>query len=585
MRRFALLCTATLVFMFLFNSCSYKVQNSILGMNGESFLALNKSAVKAKADGKRKQFLCYGFTTNQKVHLKNTIYKNGGASVSLVIKFNAKGKAKNPSYPYALGFLFDEDMDDTLNPDGRLLKRPLLQGDFLECIGDTFRLSYSISTTQDIPDGFFVYGTKSFSISEFRIGEAKIGWDNSGDVPLYACGASGGTVDWDFSKVDFSDAESVFPMSNSPKKVMPRIDIGLIPLEENGTYRKQTTVLLDANGEEIGIKLQKKQTAASIQTSGLRRKLSQISFKDHGELVNSMLLRGNSPVLAMNKFSRILVPFKTDLGLIMDWPKSNWRTEDYELFEWEQFPGVLFFDFADYKIQNQFFTRLAYFVEKAGYKGTLVSDNFVENKHGYNAHDYKADSLAAFFTLAELEEFPLNERENLLREILETNKVIVRKADGTYSAGKGAVVSFSRESPRYLRYTFLAHESWHGIYFTDEDFRNVVSACYNMFDPQSMEFLKKFWETQPGLGYDRSDEYLMQNEFMAYIMQQSYANIQPYFLQVAGRGSVNRIQKEGAEYIRSTNAQAFVDAGELLNTYVFDRWGLACGRVSMMIRD
>ena len=106
-----------------------------------------------------------------------------------------------------------------------------------------------------------------------------------------------------------------------------------------------------------------------------------------------------------------------------------------------------------------------------------------------------------------------------------------------------------------------------------------------MFDPDSMEFLKTFWETQPGLGYDRSDEYLMQNEFMAYIMQQSFSNIAPYFLQVAGRGSVNRIQKEGAAYIRNTGAQAFVDAGQILNDYAFEQWGLACGRVSLMIRE
>lgn len=76
----------------------------------------------------------------------------------------------------------------------------------------------------------------------------------------------------------------------------------------------------------------------------------------------------------------------------------------------------------------------------------------------------------------------------------------------------------------------------------------------------------------------------MQNEFMAYIMQQSFSNVRNYFIQVAGRGSVNRIQPESAEYIRSTNAQAFVDAAEILNSYAFDNWGLACGRVALIQR-
>ena len=113
----------------------------------------------------------------------------------------------------------------------------------------------------------------------------------------------------------------------------------------------------------------------------------------------------------------------------------------------------------------------------------------------------------------------------------------------------------------------------------------MVSVLYSMFDPESMEFLKTFWETQPGLGYDISDEYLMQNEFMAYIMQQTLPNVMPYFIQIAGRGSVNRIQKEGANYIRETKAQAFGESGEILNDYAFDRWGLACGRVHLMQRN
>ncbi|MCQ2240359.1 hypothetical protein [Treponema sp.] len=571
--------------LFIFTSCTYKVQPSVLALNGENFSALNRSAVKSKADGKKNKFLCYGFSKNQIAHFKNAVYKYSGASLSIQIDFDTKSKNKLSEYPYALGFLYEEDKALIGNDEIKLLNRPLFKGDYLDCQKGKFKISYSVSTTQDIPCGFFVYTTKSATVSEFRISEAKIGWDNSADIPLFACGAEGGRVIWNFSSADLSSAKNIFPSENAVKKVMPKIEVGLFPLEDNGTWKKQTAVGLEINGEKIDVRLQKNQKSVLIQTAALRKGYSEIHAIDHPELVSSMMIKANSPNLVKNNFSKVLVPIKTDLGLVMDWPQDNWRIDDYELYEWYQFPNVLFFDFADYKIQNQFFTRLAYFVEKAGYKGTLVGNDFVENKHGYNAHDYKPEDLAAFFTTVELQEFPINDREHLLREILETNKIIIRNDDGTYSPGKGAVISFSRESPRYLRYTFLAHESWHGIYFIDDDFRNVVSACYNMFDSDSMEFLKTFWETQPGLGYDRSDEYLMQNEFMAYIMQQTFPNIAPYFLQVAGRGSVNRIQPEGAEYIRNTKAQAFVDAGEVLNDYAFEKWGLACGRVSLIIRD
>lgn len=569
----------------LFAACGYKPQDSYIGMNGESFIALNKNAVKSVANGKKNQFLFYGFTGNQKAHLKNTVYMNSGAAVSVLVEFDAKEKNREERYPFSFGFIYDEDLESIRKPDSRFLLRTSINGNFLECQKNKFRLSISLSSSQDMPCGFFVYGTKRFKVLEASITDPKIGWDNSTEIPHFAFGANGGNVVWNFTEADFSDAATVFPQKNSVKKIMPKIQIGLVPVSDNGEWKKQLCTSFDFNGEKIRLRLQKEQDSAMIQASSLAKPYGKISVKEHQELVTSIMLRANSSSLSVEKFGKVLAPLGTDLGLIMDWPQENWRCRDYELFEWDQFPGVLFFDFADYKIQNQFFTRLAYFVEKAGYRGTLVSDDFVENKRGYNAHDYRAEDLAAFFTLAEVEEFPLNERENLLREILVANKVIAANKDGTYSALKGAVVSFSRESPRYLRYTFLAHESWHGIYFIDEDFRNVVATCYSMFDSESMKFLKTFWETQPGLGYDRRDEYLMQNEFMAYIMQQSYANIQPYFLQVAGRGSVNRIQKEGAAYIRNTKAQAFVDAGEVLNTYAFDKWALACGRVSLIERD
>lgn len=565
-------------------SCTYKVQPSELALNGEGFKALNKSSVKSKIDGNRNQFLCYGFSANQMAHFKNAVYKNSGASLSILISFNSKQKNKKAEYPYALGFLYKEDLPLEPKNEHKLLNRLLFKGDYLECQKDKVRLSYSVSSVQEIPCGFFVYSTKGAAVSEVRIDHAKTGWDNSTDIPLFACGAQGGNVIWNFSSADLSSARKMFPEKNSLNKVMPVIEIGLFPLEDVGTLKKQTQVELTADGEAISIRLQKNQDKTIIQSAALRKGYDEIQLTGHPELVSSIMIKANSPSIAKNKFSKVLMPLKTDLGLVMDWPQENWRTADYELYEWNQFPGVLFLDFANYKIQNQFFTRLAYFAEKAGYKGTLVSNDFVENKHGYNAHDYKAQDLAAFFTTAEQQEFTLNDKEYLLKDILEANKIIIKNKDGTYSAGSGAVISFSRECPRYLRHVFLAHESWHGIYFVDEDFRNVVAACYNMFDERSMEFLKTFWETQPGLGYDRSDEYLMQNEFMSYIMQQSFENIRPYFLQVAGRGSVNRIQKEDAKYIRDTEAQAFVDAGQVLNDYAFTQWGLACGRVSLMTR-
>lgn len=578
--------TASAVFFsFIISACAaeFAPQESSLGMNGEKFLALSKASVKARIDNPQKnQYLFFKFTENQKAHLSNVRYKNTGAGISVTISFKKEFKQDAADVPFVFGLLLDDDFSKGLNVQNIISSRGLITGNFKSCLSDSFRLLFSVAQNAPLPAGFFIYGTAPFSVTEAQITEAKIGWEHeAGRPPLFAFGPSGGSVQWNFSGADFRDARNLFPVQNLPARVMPKTEIS-VRAEEGAAPQKK--VRLSVNGQNISIRLNRSSSAKTVQSAAFENGIEKIGLTENAELVDRLIMSANAPSLAQGQDAAVLFPLKTDLGLVMDWPQKNWRRADYELFEWELFPGVLFFDFSSYAVQNQFFTRLAYFAEKAGYKGTLVSDDFVKNKHGYNAHDYKAEDLAAFFSEAERQQFALNEYELLLKEILEANRIII-KGSGGFTAGDGAVISFSRESPRYLRHTFLAHESWHGIFFTTESFRNVCAACYTMFDPGSLEFIQTFWETQPGLGYDRNDEYLMQNEFMAYIMQQPVSSVRSYFLQVAGRGSVNRMQGESAQYIRDTQAQAFVDAAEVLNSYALDTWGLACGRVSLVSRD
>ena len=571
-----------LFLVIAFSSCAFKAKNSSIGMSGENLIALNKAAAEAKiSNPQKKQYMFFKFTENQKAHFSNVRYKKSGAGLSVRISFAKNSIPKSGESVFALGFLFDDDFSNgTLKTS--IYSRKLVTGNFSEFESEDFRVVFSIAQNDIVPAGFFVYGNAKFKVTEAQITEAALGWKNE-NIPLFAFGPSGGKIKWDFNSVDFSDAKNLFPDQNIPTRIMPKIEIGITDSDYIGTFKNQKRITFSAGSEKLSIRLSKNANSKTLQTSALKNPFEKFELQENKELVKKLIMKPSNPILAQDTEGKVLYPLKTDLGLINNWPQKNWRRSDYEIFEWELFPGVLVFDFANYKIQNQFFTRIAYFVEKAGYKGTLVSDDFVENKHGYNAHDYKANDLANFFSLVEQENFQINSYEEILKEILIANKIIQKDKDG-FKARKGAVVSFSRESPEYLRHTFMAHESWHGIYFTDEDFRNIVATCYNMFDEDSLNFLKKFWETQPGLGYDTNDEYLMQNEFMAYIMQQSFSNVRNYFIQVAGRGSVYRIQPESAEYIRSTNAQAFVDAAEILNSYAFDNWGLACGRVALIQR-
>ena len=258
-------------------------------------------------------------------------------------------------------------------------------------------------------------------------------------------------------------------------------------------------------------------------------------------------------------------------------------------FNGNNFRVYFFFDTIDYDVQNDFFRRLAFFTEKTGYIGTLVSDSELEGKHGFNAHDYKAETLASFFTLAIQTDFPLNAKEILLAEILSANKIIIPEINQgkivSYKPGYGGVISISQESPLYLRYSFIVHEGLHGLYFIDSDFRDKVKTVFNTMDKKSLNFLLRFFQIQSSLNYNLEDTYLIQNEFMAYVMQQSVANTESYFAKnLACRGTMIRGEPELSSYVRETNGIHFVQSSQLLSDYVFSRWGLESGRIALVSR-
>ena len=158
-------------------------------------------------------------------------------------------------------------------------------------------------------------------------------------------------------------------------------------------------------------------------------------------------------------------PIPADPGMILTWDRGTWRRPDFELYAWDRFPRVLIFDTATYDVQDGLFNRLAFFVEKAGYRDTIEDPSALEGKHGYNAHDYRAEDLARFFTAAAQKGISLTPGETELEQILEENDLIRRTATG-FAPGDGAVISISRSSSTILRRLLLSHESAHGEFFT-----------------------------------------------------------------------------------------------------------------------
>ncbi len=218
-------------------------------------------------------------------------------------------------------------------------------------------------------------------------------------------------------------------------------------------------------------------------------------------------------------------PIPADMGTILRYRQQAWRRSDWELFSWNLFPSILLFDFRDYHIQAAFLKRLAFFVEKKGSTGTLLSNRVLEPLHGWNAHDYRAEDLAAFFQTAREQNFPLNPEEELLRRIL-LEQGVIRKADGEFLPGAGGFISLSQESSSRLRYTFATHEGYHGLYFASAQYRQAVHEVWTALSEDEQQFWKLFLDWK---SYNTEDVYLLENEFQAYLMQQHRSYVDTYF--------------------------------------------------------
>ncbi len=212
-----------------------------------------------------------------------------------------------------------------------------------------------------------------------------------------------------------------------------------------------------------------------------------------------------------------------DLGVVLGLPPTPGRP--FDAYRWDAKPSVLVLDFADYATQSASLKRLAFFVEKAGFRGKLASDAEIAPLHGWNAHDYRAADLAAFFSKAKQSAFPLGAPELAVRDLL-LGAGIIRESGPSYGAGEGALISIARESPPYLRATFMAHEASHALYFTDGDFSDFVRRTWAGVDKDE----RWFWKLYFGwMNYDTTDEDLMATEFMAYLLQQPLSHVEEYF--------------------------------------------------------
>lgn len=256
-----------------------------------------------------------------------------------------------------------------------------------------------------------------------------------------------------------------------------------------------------------------------------------------------------------------------DPETIIAWQRHNWRSPQREWFSWAG-TSVLVLVSGDYAIQDQYLKRLAFFVEKTGYRGRLVSDAEVSHLHGWNAHDYAAGDLAKFFSLAAEQSFPLNRAEQELRDRLVAAGIIQPQAAG-WRAGTGALVGVSAESPPSLRAVLFVHEAFHGLYYTSDEFRSGVKAAWDAMGEDARAAFRTYLAVSR---YDPSDEALMANEFQAYVLQRPSSEWKSFF----------RDRVLGADEPREPRLSQFLEAAKSIESVVTRLYGLHSGSVSLV---
>lgn len=275
-------------------------------------------------------------------------------------------------------------------------------------------------------------------------------------------------------------------------------------------------------------------------------------------------------------------PIPIDLEELQSWPIDLWRREDFELFSWSVYPGILWIDHRAYETQARMFKRLAFFVEKRGYQGRLLSNEQLRDRHGWNAHNYRPEGLAAFFNAAHASGFALNSEEIVLREIAVEHGLLVegnRENSGLdrWLPGSGGVLSISRSSFPSLRRLLTVHEAMHGVFYEEPAFRR---AAFEWWDREMDTRERDFWQAFfSWVSYDPDDRYLMVNEFQAYLLQQGEAAADWYFgTRTADRLRAAQPQRaESIDLMLRDYPDTFVRAAAAVNESLFSVSGMVGG--------
>lgn len=177
--------------------------------------------------------------------------------------------------------------------------------------------------------------------------------------------------------------------------------------------------------------------------------------------------------------------------------------------------------YSDQSAMNYALSRATCYIEGAfcnGPKGTLLSTNdknFLASVRQTLGHDLRGGALVEFYSLLkrlcqqggrETGFCPTPQEEELFERIIVPG----------VSQNKDFIVVVAAHLGRGNFVGTFSHEVLHAQYFNDENYRKVIDAFW---EREISEKEKTVIRKALSSAYDKADEFLMKNEFQAYILE------------------------------------------------------------------
>lgn len=237
---------------------------------------------------------------------------------------------------------------------------------------------------------------------------------------------------------------------------------------------------------------------------------------------SNMLQISKIGYIDLNAYYDINKPINSDLKFIFNYKKENYRRDSFELFKLIAEPNIYVLKFKNLNDQSLMLKRMAFFIEKKEFRGTLLPNNELENKVGWKGHNYRLKDIILFFNAAQKSNIKLNKEETILKNLIIINKLAYIENNTIKIKDKSRNTAFATYSEdattsKIAQMIIFMHEILHMYFFIDNNFNKAIS---NFWNKNILSKDKKAWiKFLDNKGYDVKSKYLVINEFYTYTTQ------------------------------------------------------------------